>query len=678
MPAKKEKQMPANSFGWLQPKWVAGIGIFAVPLVLLMIPALLYSLDTPIGLFERFPENADKFDSAGTFFGSLITGLIEAQYLFRPLFYFWNGLAWKLFGELAWPYHLIQWLAWFGAVAFFIAAFRRIVDASPTQVAGYLRIIPVVLLAYLWLFFPTPVVVRVACMEPFAMFFLGLCNWAAALMLTCRKGGRSERKHHVLFCLGFLGLVFSKEVLVAPGLWLLICYWGFVIAEGISVKRLLAGSTLTLTLFIVIYKLNDSLGLARKTNDWFYSSKPMLDRFRENTTDILHGLFQYETSAVITTVFIILLLMLAFAVIVKIAKREFNRELAFIFLVLGEFISMFLLLSIQYGSTLRYWAILIPCFSMLLAFAASFLLEVARRCKACANGAAFALVTFIVFFVSANYYNFLYQVIIQHSARSADDSLIAEVVELLEDGKYVQVKPSDLVYEQIPLLRSSYNYKTLWPNSAYGWDSIKKVPPKNPLQPYYIVDIMGQPGYVSLDTHIELAGRTDYGILDLSHKIASFIQGKAPHRRIDWGMNHLGDYRWVVHAVPHNMGDYLEKLVLEAGEPVRDSFFDLHFDGEHLIYVREPCLEDEIEGHFSLHFWPVEDSDLPPDSRPWKFQNVDFSFWDYGIKNGDLCVVVRRLPQYPVRWVYAGQYVMGSGKIIWETDFYPSQEETRR
>ena len=475
----------------------------------------------------------------------------------------------------------------------------------------------------------------------------------------------------MLFCLGFLGLVFSKETLVAPCLWLLACYWALVIAEGVSVKRLLASSTLTLALFFIIYKAIKSLAWAEENNTYFRHSKPLLERSLDNAADILQGLFQYETSIAITAVFIILLLALVVALIGKIARREFNGELAFVVLLLGEFISMFLVLIMQFGSTLRYWSILIPILAMLLAFAARFLLERAWRRKACTTGIAFALAAFMVFFASSNYYNFLYQFIIAHSMRNADDLLIQEVAKLLESGQYVQVNPRKLHYEQNMVLDTPYNYENHWPNSHYGWDSIKQVPPEDPKQPYYIVDIMGRPGYIFLDAHIELVGRMDYGILSLPHKVANFVQGKTPHRRIDWGMFHLGDYRWTIHAVPHNMGDYLEKLVSEAGEPVRDSFFDLYFDEEKLIYVREPCLEDEIEEHFLLHLWPVENSDLPPDSRPWKFQNMDFAFSDYGIKNNDLCVAVRKLPQYPVKWVYAGQYVMGGGKIIWETDFYP-------
>lgn len=680
MPTKEEANA-RDWFGGPRLKWVAGVGIFAVPLALLILPALLYSLDTPVGLFERSPDNAEKFASASAFFDSLHIGLVETRDRFKPFYYFWNGLAWKVFGELAWLHHLSSWLIWFGAVAFSIAAFRRISRASrtagvsPRQAAGYVQIVPLALLAYLWLLFPTPIVARLEPIEKFAILLISLCNWAAALMLTCRKGGKSERRHHILFCLGFLGLAFSKETLVAPCLWLLICYWALVIAEGVSFKRLLASSTLTLTLFFVIYKVSKSLKRAEVNDSYFHHSKPLLERSLDNAADILQGLFQYETSIAITAVFIILLLALVVALIAKIARREFNGELAFVLLLLGEFISLFLVLTVQYGSTLRYWSILIPLLAMLLAFAARFLLERAWRCKACTTGIACALVAFMVFFASGNYYNFLYQFIIAHSARNADDLLIPEVAKLLESGQYVQLNPRKLHWEQSMVLDTSYNYEKHWPNSHYGKDSIKQVPPKDPLQPYYIVDIMGQPGYVSLDTHIELAGRADYGILDLPHKIASFIQGKAPHRRIDWGMNHLGDYRWVVHAVPHNMGQYLERLVSKAGEPVRDAFFDLHFDGDRLMYVRRPCLDDEIEAHFFLHLWPEQDSDLPPDWLPLRFQEMGFAFWDQGIKSGDLCVAVRWLPQYPVKWIFTGQYLMASGRTIWEMDFYPSRME---
>ena len=187
----------------------------------------------------------------------------------------------------------------------------------------------------------------------------------------------------------------------------------------------------------------------------------------------------------------------------------------------------------------------------------------------------------------------------------------------------------------------------------------------NPNAPYYILDIMGRPGLVALDAHFAADARTDYGILDWPLKMASLVQGKSPHVRLDFGTHELGDYRWAMHAVPHSMGGYLEGLIAKAGEPSSDSFYDLHFLGNRLMYVRRPCLDGDIEEPFLLHLHPVDLSDLPEGSRRHEFENLDFHFQDYGVKDKDLCVAMRTLPQYPIGSIYAGQYRLGDGREIW-------------
>ena len=661
-------------FAGLRRNALAQWGIVAAPLLLLIAPALHYSLDTPIGTLESSPDLAYKFNSASDFFYFLRTTIFESVRRFRPFYELWNGLAWKLFGDLAWPHYLLaRWLIFFGAVALSIAAFRRVsgwphsADAPHQRAAGLLRIIPPALLAYSWLLFPSSVIVRIQCVELYTVFFLGLCNWAAALMLTA-EGGKPAPRHHALFCLGFLGLAFSKEVNVAPALWLLACYWAFVIARGASAKRLLAGSALALTLGFTIYRVSQTWERAVERGEYFVPAKPILDRITENSADILQTLFQYETSLVITAAFAFLLVALAAAVAAKAARREWSGELAFILLLVGELVSMFLVLSIQYDITLRYWSILAPCLAALLAFAAKFLLQAAMRCKALANCMALALAVFIAFLVSANHYSFLYQVVTYHNNRNLDDLLMREVAKLLNNGEYIEAHSNDYDYEAVHHLNHNFYYRKYWPNAPYGDPAINRKPPKDAQQPHYLVDILGQPGLVALDTHFASQGRTDYGVLDWPHRVASLVQGKPPYVRLDWGIWGIGEYRWAMHAVPHGMGDHLEGLISKAGEPSSDSYYDLYFDGDRIMYVRRPCLDSDTEEFFFLHLHPVAPGDLPEGRKRYGFDNLDFHFRDYGVKDNHLCVAMRTLPQYPVESIRTGQYRVEDGRPIWNAE----------
>ena len=662
-------------------KQAAQLAIFAVPLLLLIVPALYYSLDTPVGLFERKPYLADIFDSASNFLAYLHRTFMEPVWhspRFRPFFDVWSGFVWKMFGDSGWLHHFSRWVFHFGAAAFFIAAFRRVsrrpqaVGASPQQAVGLSLVLPVALLAYLWLLFPNVIAVRIEAVELYTIFFLGLCNWAAALILT---SGGGTSKGQALFCLGFLGLLFSKEVNVAPALWLLLCWWAWAVAKGISTRKLLVGAALTLALLFSILKVSAAMEVGQDLGHYTAPTLPISDLFPQNAASILQSLLQTETSAVVTAAFIFLLLALAIAVAAKLARRRLDGELAFVLLVLGEFASMFLVLCMQFGITPRYWSILVPCLATLLAFAAKFLLEAARGRKALANGAALALAAFIAFFVAVNYYNFLYQVAVQHSARNLDDLVVAEVAQLLNNGEYVQANPYSARLEEIRALRGmgSRDYEKLWPNSPYGPRSIHRVPPKDFQQPYYFLDIFGQPALAG-GTHARLVGRTDYGILDYAAKVASLLQGGAPHESLASGMHALDKYIWAIYALPHNTEDYLDQLTAQAGEPAAQSFFDVYFEGKTITYAKKPCLEEDIENYFFLHLTPVRLSDLPRNRRPHEFDNLDFLFGDYGIKAGTTCLGARRLPQYPIKSISTGQYVMDMGTVeegtrIWETEF---------
>ena len=365
-------------------------------------------------------------------------------------------------------------------------------------------------------------------------------------------------KHHALFCLGFLGLLLSKEPNVALALWLLFCYWGLAIVQGLSEKKLLVTFALTAAFSVVLWRIAIALKMAEARGMYYVPNSPIFDRFSENAPTILKDLFQYETSAVITAAFIFLLLALIVAVIAKIRRRRIDEELAFIFLLLGEFASMFLMLSISAYAQPRLWSVLIPLLAALLAFAAKFLLEAAKRNRAFANCTATALTIFVVFFVSANYHNFLYQYIAQHSVRNVDDSAISQVASLLNNGEYVQANSTDWDIEQLKSLNTPYNHQTYWPNSPYGNDSIHKVPPSNPRQPYYILDFMGKPCASGVHgVHANLIGRADYGVLGYAAKLSGFLQGKAPHTTVDSDVagSTLGQYSWVIYAISNRMGE---------------------------------------------------------------------------------------------------------------------------
>ncbi len=122
--------------------------------------------------------------------------------------------------------------------------------------------------------------------------------------------------------------------------------------------------------------------------------------------------------------------------------------------------------------------------------------------------------------------------------------------------------------------------------------------------------------------------------------------------------------------------DDLDALVKSNGRLAVSSYFDVYDVSADsavsgglrmLVYVKEPCSEGDTSAKFFLHLTPVNEGDLPEERRPSRFDNLDFSFADRGRRTGERCVALRRLPDYPVAVVRAGQFA--GQERIWAEEF---------
>ena len=109
-----------------------------------------------------------------------------------------------------------------------------------------------------------------------------------------------------------------------------------------------------------------------------------------------------------------------------------------------------------------------------------------------------------------------------------------------------------------------------------------------------------------------------------------------------------------------------------AGEPLARGVFDVHRDGDALVYVKDGCTKEDAEAAFFLHVHPVDAADLPAASREYGFENRDFHLWERGgLAAGDRCIAVAPLPAYPVASVRTGQYD-ATGQL-WAVEFAPPE-----
>ena len=129
-----------------------------------------------------------------------------------------------------------------------------------------------------------------------------------------------------------------------------------------------------------------------------------------------------------------------------------------------------------------------------------------------------------------------------------------------------------------------------------------------------------------------------------------------------------GDDLWEA-AFSANPERYRAAYRAVAGsEPLAWGAFAIHLLDGNLVYVKEPCEQEDTDARFFLHIAPERMGDLPEARRESEFDNLDFQFFLNGARFDDQCVASVALPDYPIASVRTGQYVSGGGEI-WRAEF---------
>ena len=96
-------------------------------------------------------------------------------------------------------------------------------------------------------------------------------------------------------------------------------------------------------------------------------------------------------------------------------------------------------------------------------------------------------------------------------------------------------------------------------------------------------------------------------------------------------------------------------------EPAVRSGFDVHWDGDALVYLKAPCSESDVRGRFLLSVFPSDADDLPDKSRALGHESRNFDFALHGLIFDGACMARRALPEYPIRAIELGQWGSGGG-----------------
>ena len=553
------------------------IGALLAAPALLFAPILYYSLDSPFSLTSDYSHwrQLRVFESPSSFLAWLewVVGMDEVESRYRPAWQIYNAVVWNWFGANASAHHLLRWIVHFGAVAFFCAAFCRICAIRTAESLGRAgHLLPLALLVHVWLFFPNAPAVRLDTQETLTVFFLGLCNYAAAIALSWESQRRASptslRKVpwywlYGLFFLGFLGLTFSKEVNFALSLSLLVAYFAWICLTKAGWRAVLAGVPLVAAVALMVarvYAATENFGTGYGNAYSAYTSVA-------NVAKMLLGLFQVHTSVVVAAGFAVLLGALAFGRVATglytlgralktrknggetgglVGAAAADCELAFVLLLVGQFVCMFGVLAASWGVVLRYWYPLVVLLSVLLAFGAKWLMEAGRRRGWSVRRMAVPLVAFVVFYVACNYYNFAFQTIAWHSLSTAEDALIEEVRRLGDRGEHVVVEGTAIEHE-CSLIHRVGNFLAHF----RGMDFTVHVAPPESGRPYYFVTQQELPHQEKATT---IASQREHRLLTAASAVASVLQlRREPFQQLDAGVSWHRDgkpYVWNIYRLP--------------------------------------------------------------------------------------------------------------------------------
>ena len=123
--------------------------------------------------------------------------------------------------------------------------------------------------------------------------------------------------------------------------------------------------------------------------------------------------------------------------------------------------------------------------------------------------------------------------------------------------------------------------------------------------------------------------------------------------------------RWEVNLYPSTAPHRLRETyaALSDIQPAARGDFDLYWQGNRLIYLRETCNAADTAAGFFLHIIPQDVADLPAERWDAGFANMDFAFARWGGHFDGKCLASVPLPDYPLKEIRTGQHNPGQGEL---------------
>ena len=112
--------------------------------------------------------------------------------------------------------------------------------------------------------------------------------------------------------------------------------------------------------------------------------------------------------------------------------------------------------------------------------------------------------------------------------------------------------------------------------------------------------------------------------------------------------------------------DVMNDLVGDRDPDIRSRFYDVQFVDGGVVFVKSPCIWDDVQHPFFLHIRLADRSDLSVELQTSDSYELSFDFLDIEIaSDGSACVAMVNLPSYEIASVKTGQ-LTGNGSVLWE------------
>ena len=141
------------------------------------------------------------------------------------------------------------------------------------------------------------------------------------------------------------------------------------------------------------------------------------------------------------------------------------------------------------------------------------------------------------------------------------------------------------------------------------------------------------------------------------------------------------DYQWVqdrfggLELQTKHVDDYasatdiMNDLVGDREPEIRSGFYDVHFVDDALIYVKAPCIWDDVQHHLYLYLTPADGSYLSHEGRLYGFDQLGFDFWERDVAaDSDVCVARVDLPGYEIASIRTMQLTANQG-VVWDSSY---------